>query len=141
MANKHLSDDQFKEAFESGKIASHDFKHVDHIRMAWIYLTRAPIERALIQITEGIRRFAAVHGATQLYHETITLFWIYAVQTSIQKTTAISFAEFLQKNSFLAEKGHIYSYYSKELLMSPEAKKKWIEPDLLPIEQMRSRAS
>ena len=39
MSTGTLSDDQFVEAFESGKISSKGFHHVDHIRLAWIYVT------------------------------------------------------------------------------------------------------
>jgi hypothetical protein len=126
-----LTDDQFLESFEAGTISNHDFKHADHMRMAWIYLTRLSPERAKHQIIAGIRNFAAIHGATQLYHETITLFWIHAVEMAIRKSPARQFDEFIQENRHLLDKGYIYRFYTKDLLMSSEAKISWMDPDLM----------
>lgn len=137
MPNRQLSDGEFIEAFESARLFSHEFKHIDHIRMAWIYLSAARPEQAAAQIREGIRHFANVHGATQLYHETITLFWVYAVQAAMEKTRAGSFAEFFEANEYLGDKEYIRKFYSRDALMSPEAKMNWLEPDLRPLEEMK----
>lgn len=128
MSTGTLSDDQFVEAFEAGEISSRDFHHLDHIRLAWIYVTRFGLEPASKKIIRGIRNFAAIHGATQLYHETITRFWISAVFDATKGTYAATFAEFIEGNVQLRDKNFIYNFYSKEQIMSEKAKRDWIQP-------------
>lgn len=131
MSTGTLSDEQFIEAFEAGKISSKDFHHMDHIRLAWIYVTGFGLDLASKKVIQGIRNFATIHGATQLYHETITRFWISAVHQAVQGRTAETFPEFIEWNAELADKNFIYRFYSKEVLLSEDAKRSWIQPEQL----------
>ena len=70
-----MNDDEFLAAFESGAIANADFRHREHLRMAWLYVRRDGPAIGAFRIREGIRRFATVHGVSHLYHETLTVFW------------------------------------------------------------------
>jgi hypothetical protein len=126
-----MSDQEFLAAFEEGRLDS--FRHIDHIRMAWIYLSTSDFERATVCITSGIRSFAAIKNATGLYHETITLFWIYAVAGAIDQKPADSFAEFISWNPELTRKDYLFDFYSKELVMSDAARGAWVLPDLKPL--------
>jgi hypothetical protein len=38
-----MNDRDFVDAFENCAIASHDFHHADHVRLAWIYLRERPV--------------------------------------------------------------------------------------------------
>src|SRR5262249_61516758 len=70
-----MEDRDFVAAFEAGTLPNEAFHHRDHVRLAWLYLRELPPAQALTRFTEGLRRFAAVHGKPGLYHETIT--WAY----------------------------------------------------------------
>src|SRR5438128_2198320 len=64
------------EAFETATIPSSEFTHAAHIAVALSYLNEMPAERALKRMREKIRDFAAHHGVSNLYHETLTTFWM-----------------------------------------------------------------
>ena len=76
-----MDDTQFLQHFEAGTL--HPFHHHDHIRMAWLYLRQMGWETGYARIQAGIHHMAAHHGATLLYHETITHFWAHMVQCAI----------------------------------------------------------
>jgi hypothetical protein len=126
-----MNNAKFMEAFEQGRLE--EFTHVDHIRMAWIYLTTCGPQKALKQIVSGIQRFAAVKNATGLYHETITLFWICVVFAAIVPGSEECFDHFLSSNQHLTRKDHLFEYYSREVVLSDRARKTWVSPDLQPL--------
>jgi hypothetical protein len=126
-----MSDQEFLKAFEEGRLDS--FKHIDHIRMAWIYLSNCEFEPALGSIRSGLRNFASIKNATGLYHETITLFWICMVAGAIEKTPAKDFGEFISMNPDLARKDYLFEFYSRDLVQSDDARRAWISPDLKPL--------
>ncbi|PWT90064.1 MAG: hypothetical protein C5B54_07870 [Acidobacteria bacterium] len=125
-----LSDQDFLEAFESATIPNGEFKHKDHIRVAYLYLKRDGFKEGTKRIIEGIQNFARSKNLPNLYHQTITLFWIQMVHQSISKRQVEPYEAFLECNPALQRKETIYEFYSPELLKSEEARTKWIKPDL-----------
>ena len=123
-----MSDQEFLMAFEDGSIEP--FRHIDHIRMAWIYLGAQDAASAVKSIASGIRNFAEKKNATGLYHETITLFWIYVVAGARERSPAETFEEFISRNPNLTRKEYLFEFYSRELVMSEAARTTWISPDL-----------
>src|SRR5467141_3559695 len=63
-------------AFEKATIPASEFTHVAHIAVALSYLNEMPPNAALERMREKIRAFAAHHGVSNLYHETLTTFWM-----------------------------------------------------------------
>src|SRR5207237_1035947 len=63
-------------AFENASIPASEFTHVAHIAVALSYLNSFPPEQALERMREKIRAFAAHHRVGNLYHETVTTFWM-----------------------------------------------------------------
>jgi len=68
-----MNDSQFLKAFEDCTLSA--FPHRSPIHMAWLYLRAHGWDAGLRHIRDGIRRFAASRGATDKYHESITVFW------------------------------------------------------------------
>jgi len=64
------------EAFETATIPASEFTHAAHIAVALTYLETLPPDQALERMREKIRGYAAHHGVSNLYHETLTTFWI-----------------------------------------------------------------
>ena len=58
--------------FEAGDEPPGGFHHREHVRVAWYYLTQAPLPEALVRFSNALRRFALARGKPGLYHETIT---------------------------------------------------------------------
>jgi len=131
LASGHLSDDEFLDAFHSCRLQNDEFRHGDHLRLAWIHLRRAPFEQAVVQVRSGIKAFALHHGVPQLYHETITLGWMHLLATHRQAT----FDDFLKANHPKLGNELPHRHWRPELLASPVAKAEWVEPDLHPLPQ------
>src|SRR6059058_4957277 len=70
------SDEDFLRAFEDLSFPADQFRHREHIRVAWLYLKSSDATRAAERMAAGIRRFANHHGATRKYHHTLTLAWM-----------------------------------------------------------------
>src|SRR6267154_1217177 len=80
------SDEEFLRAFEDLSFPADLFHHGEHIRVAWLYLKSSDASRAAERMSEGIRRFANHHGATQKYHHTLTLAWMRLVAAALVET-------------------------------------------------------
>jgi len=72
LASSHLSDDEFFAAFYSSRLKTSEFRHADHLRLAWLHLQKEPAGVALASLRAGIQAFATYHELQGLYHETIT---------------------------------------------------------------------
>jgi hypothetical protein len=67
-----MTDDEFAEAFEALRLPPSAFRHVDHVRLAWIYLRRTSLPAAMERYADRLKAFATHIGEPGLYHETIT---------------------------------------------------------------------
>ena len=127
-----MNDQAFLYAFETGTLPPSEFGHRGHIRMAWLYLRAYGWDEGVIHIRSGIQHFAAAHGATTKYHETITLFWARVVHHMIADQPQIdSFDDFLVHFPQILDSHLIQHHYSVELLRSPLAREQWVEPDIV----------
>ncbi len=82
----------------------------------------------------AICRFAETHGVPQLYHETITRFWVARLATAMRgDAEAPDFASLADRHPELLDKDAIRRHYRPETLASEKAKVGWVEPDHLPL--------
>jgi len=65
-----MTDQELMDQFECGTLPNECFRHREHVRVAFLYLTRYPVVEALEAFSAALQRFAAKHGKPQLYHET-----------------------------------------------------------------------
>ena len=126
--------------FEKGNLPKEKWTHEAHFVMALWYCCLQPLPLALESIKEGIKKYNVSIGGENTdrsgYHETITLFYTrvivnYVLQNGAghqfeNKLAGLWQQEFLQKD-------FPFKYYSRELLMSTAARKKWIAPDIQPL--------
>ena len=127
--------------FEDGTLPKAEWTHQAHLAVALWYASRLPFEEALAVVREGIRRVNAAHGVvttpTGGYHETITRFYMMVICGYVAEQAGEAGADWASRvNRLLARYGARdlpLRHYTKELLMSPEARFGWVEPDLLPI--------
>lgn len=123
--------------FESCTLPRERWTHHAHLTMALYYLKQYPISDATDRIRNGIQRLNEAHGVKMTkdhgYHETITLFYIWAIGKYLQNANSnCSIVELVNGliNSRYAEKNFPFEFYSQERLMSWEARTGWLEPDL-----------
>ena len=129
-----LSDEEFEHQFQHCLLDPAHFSHEAHLRLAWIHIRKYGIDQALINIEKQLRDFVSYAGASDKYHQTITIAAINAVNHFIIHSKTNDFAEFIQKNSNLKHnfKALINSHYSYDIFRSEKAKNVFIEPDLQP---------
>ena len=126
-----MTDQEFVRAFESCELANEDFHHRDHIRLAWIYLRRYGEVEARRRIAATIRRFAAYHGNSDKYHETITAAWLRLVANAVSRAPGrTSFEELTKAAPELLDKRTLEKFYSSAVLTSGAARADWVLPDL-----------
>ncbi|GAP93733.1 hypothetical protein NIES2104_02400 [Leptolyngbya sp. NIES-2104] len=66
------------------------------------------------------------------YHETITRFWIYLIQNFLDRSNSHDSLLNLTNQTihFYSDPLVLFEYYSRDVIFSPEARCRWIEPNL-----------
>src|SRR5882672_11233552 len=115
-----MTDEAFARAFEDGSVIPAQFDHLAHVRVAWVYLHEAPsMEAAVSRMRAAIQRFAATAGASQKYHETITVLWMRLLDDVKARVGArFEMSEVLRDFPSLADKDLPLKYYSRDRLFS-----------------------
>jgi hypothetical protein len=134
-------DDAYLAAFEAGQVSGQDFRHQQHLRLAWACIRTAADEDAACTRVGGlIRRFATALGHPGKYHETLTLFWVRLLWAHHQRLGGVTFQKAIAHNPSLLDKDFVFRFYPRELLDSPQARSEWIAPTLLSIAEHASEA-
>jgi hypothetical protein len=133
-----MNDHAFLAAFEAAVIPAERWKHRDHVRVAFLYLRALPFAVAVEQLRSGIRALNRAHGGvdtlTSGYHETLTVAWARLVAAAIaQADPVLDFAMFAAAQPALLDKALLRAHYTSALMLSPEARASFVEPDLIPL--------
>ena len=113
-----------------------EWTHHAHLSVGMWHVHHFGAAEALEQLRERIRRLNDSHGTpnsdTRGYHETITRAYVTVLATYLATRIEAPLAECVSSllASPVAEKDYLLRFYSKEKLMSREARAAWIEPDL-----------
>jgi hypothetical protein len=130
-----MNDEEFIQRFEDCTLPGESFHHLDHIRVAWLYLRSYSVLAALNRFSEGLKRFATANGKPNLYHETITWAYVLLINERMERGgREQSWGEFVDSNTDLFDwKNNILkSYYQDETLRSEVARKVFVFPDRIP---------
>ena len=125
LASAQLSDEEFLEAFHSCRLKTSEFRHADHLRLAWLHLAREPFDTALDSVRSGIQAFAKHHKLSGLYHVTITTAWMHLLATHEEN----SFEEFLEVNESRLSSNLLHRFWTPEILASRDARSRWVPQD------------
>lgn len=136
----YKTDDDVKrlvERFENCSVSANEWTHAAHLTAAlWYYLHEPDLEAATAKMRDGILKLNAAHGTpntpTRGYHETLTIFWMRTVGDFLAKIKErSSVAELANKLvETCGDSGLPLKFYSRDVLFSPAARAKYIEPDL-----------
>lgn len=126
-----MQDEQFIAEFQAGTLEP--FHHQDHVRMAWLYLQRAPVLAAIANFTADLKNFAAAKGQPNLYHETITWGYLLLIHERMAQQPEPDWAAFAASNPDLLtwEQSILRKYYRAETLASDGARRTFVFPDNL----------
>jgi hypothetical protein len=106
-----------------------------HLRVAWMHLSRFPIEEAHLLMRVGIIRLNHAHGlhetAQRGYHETLTFVWLAIVAEGRRLDATGDSATFVAKHAL--ERDAPLRFYSRELLFSARARARFVPPDMAPL--------
>ena len=130
-----MTDEEFLCAFESSRLAPHEFDHRAHVRAAWLTLQRYPLEEAIERTCVGIERLATHFGAASKFNRTMSEALIRLMNRAASNSAATSFDEYLQANPWLRGDVRVAlaEYYSASQLHSDRAKREFVLPDLQPL--------
>jgi hypothetical protein len=131
-----MTDDEFLAAFEACAFTRPEWTHEAHVRMAWLYLTRLPVDEALDRVRAGIQKLNGTIGSPDGYHETITVAFVRVIASRLR--IGDTFAAFRDRNPDLFDRTltALLRHYTKDRLWSPEARRAFIEPDVEPLPEI-----
>jgi len=126
--------------FESCLLPRDQWTHAAHLTVALWYLLRHSWPEAVRLMRERIKRYNEAKGIIETpesgYHETITLFWLRMVRRFVE-TPSRECSLVALANGLIERYGNRslpLEFYTRERLMSREARTGWVEPDLEPLE-------
>ncbi|KAJ3735968.1 ADP-ribosylation factor [Lentinula guzmanii] len=159
--SESTTEEDFLTQFHSINLPSWD--HYTHIRLAYVILTTFGRQKGKNMIFTGIEKYINQSSKTQTrsrtFHVTMTYFWIQIVHFGICRmlipTPSTSpnpqdtknneknkknqlFAQFILSNPFVTQGNLWEEYYSREVIMSPEAKEGMVFPDRKPLPSLIS---
>jgi hypothetical protein len=137
------SDETFLTQFEACTWPLEQWHHREHIKLAYLYLLRHPMEIAMERMRAGLQAYnVAYHVPDALdrgYHETITQAWMRLVHLTLCEFGPAESADaFVDSHTQLLSKRALLFFYSRDRVMSLEAKREFIPPDLAPLPLPRS---
>src|SRR5829696_4318527 len=126
--------------FEDCTLPPEEWTHAAQLTVALWYLLQFDWPEAVARVRARIKRYNAAHGVPTTpaggYHETLTLFWLRVVRTFLEaeRNEARALVRLANELIASADKGLPLSHYTRERLLSPEARAHWVEPDLKPLD-------
>ncbi|MBX3283526.1 MAG: hypothetical protein KF756_13760 [Acidobacteria bacterium] len=124
------------ESFEKATIAREAWKHREHLIVALYYVSKFDLDAATKMMRRGILRLLE-HGfgvdlAKEMpYHETLTIFWMHAVHSFWSDRRHLSLTEIANEMVEVFDKYHPLKFYTREFLFSDEARRRFVEPDIV----------
>jgi hypothetical protein len=109
----HLDDSALVAAFEALAVPPAEFRHREHVRLAFAMLTGADFGDAALRFRRALKRFAAAAGASAKYHETLTWAYIAIVHQRMHEAPAASSLDFVADHPDLLDHaaGALARYY------------------------------
>jgi hypothetical protein len=130
-----VDDPTLLKLFDSCELPYDTWCHRLHVRVAYLFLRRHPFDEALRRFRAGLRAYNLAHevpeGLTSGYHETLTVAWLHLISTRANDApTTLDSNSFCNMHPELLEKTFLRKFYSTEQIVSQEAKREFVEPDL-----------
>lgn len=122
------------EKFETGTVSEAEWRHAEHLVVGVFYLSHHDFEIALEKMRDGIfnllRAFHVDLSKEMPFHETLTVFWMRAIDDFRRAKNGASILETTNELIEKFDKDYPLRFYSRELLFSERARAEFVEPDL-----------
>ncbi len=117
-----------------------EWTHRAHLTVGLWHARQYQADEALDRMRDGIKRYnekcAVVDSPTRGYHETLTRFYMWLIGKYLTEVPDLT--DWVAVTTGLMEKygqrDVPLGYYSRQRLMSSEARAGWVPPDLKPLE-------
>jgi GNAT superfamily N-acetyltransferase len=125
---------------ENGTLELRSWGHKDHLHVALAMLRAADMNQdvAMDRMRSALKGFLEVLGVEttpeQGYHETLTRGFMIVLRDLARRFADESLADLaLRAGLDLGDKRYLLHYWSRDRMMSSEARYGWVEPDLYPL--------
>jgi hypothetical protein len=114
------------------------FRHRQHINLAFLAVRRYGMPEAIGTICRWIRQVAAYEQAPQKFHHTVSRAWVELVAYHLGPDTDgtdpgdTDFDAFARRHPALLDKRLLSQHYRSATLAAAPARHGWVEPDLRP---------
>lgn len=131
-------DESLLAGFEDCTLPEAQWNHQAHIRVAYLYLRNHPFDEAFERMRSNLQRYNAARNVPNEphrgYHETLTIAWL-TVVAAVMKHHGLGkdSLDFCAQQPYLLNRSLLRLYYTRRTIMSPEAKRLFIEPDIAPL--------
>jgi hypothetical protein len=129
-----MEDDALWAAFLASALTAAEWTHEAHVRTAFLFASRFPLDEAHLRMRAGIVRMNERHGLVEStargYFETLTRAWLALVDDARRRSAATTSQELLARCPELQDRGLPLAHYSRERLFSVRARAIYVEPDL-----------
>jgi hypothetical protein len=127
------ADLQLRQQFEARTLANGAFRHREHVRLTWIYLASEPPDAVVPRLCDSLLTLATSHGVPERFHHTLTVVWVRLIDAARREHPDLAFDALVDACPSLLDKDAPLAFYSSDRLYSDEARKCWVEPNLLPL--------
>lgn len=136
--DERSTDDALWTGFVARTLASAEWTHRAHLRIAWLHLERWPaLDEAHLRMRIGIVRLNLAHGLEETpqrgYHETLTRVWLVLVAGARRIDASTDSQTFLDRHATLLDRAAPLRHYSEARLFSVAARACFLAPDLVPL--------
>ena len=140
-ATATFTDDELLTAFCDASLPTDAFHHQQHVRVAWLFVTRVGMPEALRAFSTALQRFADAKGATKLYHTTITWAFLLLIHERQARLPAVDWETFAAANPDLLrwKPSVLDDLYAPGTLTNEFAKRVFVMPDGQTSSEPRSR--
>lgn len=114
--------------FLRGELDNRDFRHRDHLAVAFELLRLVPFPEAAALYVCGVKTIAARAGNPGAYHETITIAFLSLVAERAAEIGDVDFAAFIAANPDLHDKHILSRWYDAGRLGTDLARRQFVLP-------------
>lgn len=133
-------------AFESCEYPYSEWNHRAHVRIGYLYVARYGLDEAVTRMRVGLQAYNREHGVIDGlemgYHETITQAFVRLIDGAIRRSGVCADSEaFCERHPELLDKGVLLRFYSRDRIVSRDAKSRYVEPDLAKLDDVAALAN
>lgn len=136
--------DELVAAFTAGTLPRAEWTHAAHLRVGAWHVHHHGAAAALELLRQRIRRLNERHGTvnsdTGGYHETITAAYVQVIDgflatfgQSVEDDVSLEARVEALVAGPLGQRDHLLRFWSREVLLSPRARREWVPPDKQPL--------